>query len=410
MNIAFPAARPLSAIDEALVDAARRVQLSPTKHKQAEGHYLALCDYVSRPDSPLHGKVLECFASGSFGTGTVVATNARRSEYDIDVVIELDIPHDADPEETLSLLFAAINGDEGSMYRGMVQKNSRCVTVKYADGVKVDLMPVARLPELPERSSNLFHFKGVESYHKPVDPYDFRDRFNAQVEVDRLFVEAFQKRAAEASDTEFLVEAGTEEMPGLVPIEQKSPLVVAIQLIKRNRDIRYRVSARKEMRKPPSVAINAMALEMPVPQTGFTDVVISLAQYLRKRIVDADKIGQKVEVVNPAWERDIFTDRWPEDRAAQRLFAADLQNLVDALQSLKRSTAEEEVREILKELFGETVASFAMEKRFRSVSQKASSGGVKIGTGGSVVIGTGTGAKAVEIPRNTNFGEGSLPD
>jgi hypothetical protein len=102
MNIVIPAARPLSVIDEALIDAARRVQLSPTKHKQAEQHYLALCEYIDRPGSSLHGKVHECFASGSFGTGTVVASNVTKAEYDVDVVVELKILHTANPEETPS--------------------------------------------------------------------------------------------------------------------------------------------------------------------------------------------------------------------------------------------------------------------------------------------------------------------
>jgi hypothetical protein len=410
MNIVIPAARPLSVIDEALIDAARRVQLSPTKHKQAEQHYLALCEYIDRPGNSLHCKVHECFASGSFGTGTVVASNVTKAEYDVDVVVELKILHTANPEETLQLLFEAINGKPGSRYYGKVKKNSRCVTVTYDDGVKVDLMPVARRPELPERCSNLFHSKNGEQYHKPVDPYDFREHFNQHVAEDRFFFEAVQKRAAQVNDSEYVVKADTEAMPAPIPLEQKSPLVAAIQLIKRHRDICYRRDSRKHLRKPPSVAINALALEVEDTKTAFVDVVIAVATKIRGRIVTADRMLDKIEVENPAWPRDIFTDRWPETRTSQQMYAEDLRNLIAGLTELKRADSEEEMHKILERLFGESVASFAVEKRFKTTDSKVSSGNVWVGAGGSLLVGGATSTKAVAVPRNTNFGEGSLPD
>jgi hypothetical protein len=223
-----PFSLPFSTIDAALIDCARRIQLSPTKHEAATQHYEALCSYVDREDSPLHGKVLGCFGSGSFGTGTAIATSVAKDQHDVDVVMELDIDSKSDPAMVLTTLFDAINGEEGSRYHGKVKQNSRCVTVEYEDGVKVDLMPVARLKIIPERASHLFHWKKNESYHKPVDPYDFKEEFNARVEQDRMFVEAFQRQAALADS---LVEkAETEDFPEIIPLEQKSPLVVATSL------------------------------------------------------------------------------------------------------------------------------------------------------------------------------------
>jgi len=98
---------PSSTADALLMDVARRIQLSPTKHDEAEQHYQALCAYVDRPDSPLHQKVIACYPGGSFATGTAIASRVSKDQHDVDVVIELDISPFHDPADVLKTLFAA---------------------------------------------------------------------------------------------------------------------------------------------------------------------------------------------------------------------------------------------------------------------------------------------------------------
>jgi hypothetical protein len=173
MNVAYPGAWPkISEVDALLMDVARRIQLNKSKHETAETNFRALCQHVDREGSPLHKKVLECYPSGSFATGTAIASRVAKNQHDVDVVIELDVPPNSSPKVMLGLLFEAINGEPGSRYYGMVTQNSRCVTVKYGDGTTVDLMPVAQLAGQPERAGHLFHYKKEtgETFHKPVNP------------------------------------------------------------------------------------------------------------------------------------------------------------------------------------------------------------------------------------------------
>lgn len=413
MNIQVPAARPLLGLDAALVDAARRIQLSPTKHAKATSNFEALCGYVDRPDSPLHGKVIGCFGSGSFGTGTAIAISVSRNQHDVDAVVELNVRHDNDPEDILSLLYEAINGEKGSRYHGKVRRNSRCITVAYEDGVTVDLMPVARLGIQPERASNAFHwnYEQNEKYHKPVDPYDFREYFNKQVSEDRLFVEAFQRQAVLAQDSEFVLKADTEPLPAAVPIEQKSPLVVAIQLLKRYRDIRHR--ARPGLRKPPSVMLNALALDFVLPTSSFVEVVLGLAAHIRGKLVTAQRAKEKIVVKNPAWQFDIFTDRWPESLDAQQAFILDLDNFINTLTELHRFPTQENIQRQFKHLFGETVADYATSKHYEALAKEAASGKLSVGAKG-VVLGSATATATVKsitpVRANTNFGGGALPE
>src|SRR2546421_355097 len=87
-----------------------------------------------REGSPLEGLVTECYPSGSFATGTAIASRVAKDQHDVDVVMEIDVAADAAPSIMLEALFNAINGEPGSRYHGKVTQNSRCVTVEYGDG------------------------------------------------------------------------------------------------------------------------------------------------------------------------------------------------------------------------------------------------------------------------------------
>jgi len=73
VNIASKGPWPrISEADALLMDVARSVQLSPTKHEIADRNFRALCKHVDREGSPLCGLVNECYPSGSFATGTLL--------------------------------------------------------------------------------------------------------------------------------------------------------------------------------------------------------------------------------------------------------------------------------------------------------------------------------------------------
>lgn len=70
-------------------------------------------------------------------------------------------------------MYKAIKGEEGIRYFDyLIEKNSRCVTVTYPDGVTVDLMPVVRIDGTPEPVATLLHYKPDtgERYHKEINP------------------------------------------------------------------------------------------------------------------------------------------------------------------------------------------------------------------------------------------------
>jgi hypothetical protein len=416
MNVAYPGPwAQISEADALLMDVARRIRLSKTKYETAETNFRALCQHVDREGSPLQGKVVECYPSGSFATGTAIASRVAKNQHDVDVVIELDVPSDSPPSVILGLLFEAINGDPDSRYHGMVTQNSRCVTVKYTDGTTVDLMPVARLAGQPERAGNLFHYKKDtgETFHKPVNPWAFAKEFNQRVEVDEAFYKSFAGRRLLVEGT--LEKAETQPLPDHVPAEEKSPRVVALQLIKRNRDIAFRAAARRNMRKPPSVVLAAIALGAGPVASSLVDEVINVANAIRTKLREKTGTRRAVAVRNPAYPPDLLTDRWPENEEAQALFDADLRRLTIELYRLRNEDLSiSENGEILKRLFGETAASYAIDSNLDARRHQMEAGQLQAGRfgkiGASVAASAAAGMRTSPVRAATREGGGFLKE
>jgi hypothetical protein len=413
VNVAYPGPWPkINDYDALLMDVARRIQLTKTKHEAAETNFRALCQYVDREGSPLEHRVIECYPSGSFATGTAIASRVAKNQHDVDVVIELDVPPNSPPKDILSLLFSAINGEKGSRYYGKVKQNSRCVTVEYEDGTTVDLMPIARIVG-PERAGSLFHYKREtgETMHKLVNPWGFAKHFNDHVDFDPAFNDLFKGRRLLVEGT-LLEKAETQPMPAHEPIEEKSARVVALQLLKRNRDIVWRSPSRTG-RKPPSVALAAMALDAGAVHASLLDEVVAIAMHIRTRLLETNGPRGTVRVLNPAYPADEFTDRWPEDKTAQELYDGDLRRLTIDLHKLRNenlSLAEQQV--VLKRLFGETAAAYAIEstldvrlKEMNANQMRLSTTGKVLGTAAAASTGASTAARSA-----TRQGGGELPE
>jgi hypothetical protein len=388
MNVVYPGAWPkISVADALLMDVARRIQLSKSKHEIAETNFRALCQHVDREGSPLYKKVLECYPAGSFATGTAIASRVAKNQHDVDVVIELDVPSNSPPKQMLKLLFEAINGEPGSRYHGMVTQNSRCVTVKYSDGTTVDLMPVARLAGEPDRAGHLFHYKEEtgETFHKRVNPWAFAKHFNDRVKFDPVFYDAFAGRRLLVEGGWRVEKAETQPLPDHAPIEEKSPRVVALQLVKRNRDIAFRDSARRGMRKPPAVVLTAISLDAGPVEPSLVDEVISIVSTIRVKFRAKTSPRRTVEVLNPAYPPDVFTDRWPENEKAQDLFDGDLRRLTVDLYRLRNDNLSmAEMSEILKRLFGETAANYAIESHLDAQRHEMEAGRLHVGNKGKI--------------------------
>lgn len=344
--------------DMLLADVAARVQLPPGQYAVAEGRYQTLAGWIERDGSPLQGLVARVYGQGSVSYGAMVANRATNDEYDVDALVELLVREDADPQWVLDTLFQAVAGEPGSRYHGMVFRHTRCVQVRYADRMHVDLTPAVLRRERPERESTIFHHRhetpGVPGTHVIANPYGFAEWFKRETPPDLLLAMAFdgfeELRKARAE---------TEPLPVQNRPHQVSRALLSLQLIKRFRNLRF---DRREARCPPSILLAKQVAEHKLDRPGLGEGLLSFATYLRdtiKRHVDA---GLLLFDYNPACPADVLTDRWPSSLADERVWLGDLEHLVARLQFYVRGEPTLAARQaILADLFGEHAAKAAVE-------------------------------------------------
>lgn len=399
----YAAFKSATTAEALLIDVARKIQLSLTKHDKAVASYEALCSYVDRVGSPLHGLVGICYPSGSFGIGSVVASRVTADQHDLDVVLELELPLNTPAAVVLHLLFMAIRAEPGSRYYSKTTLNSRCVTVSYEDGFTVDLMPIIRDTSNFERRGYLSHHKDGDAYQKPVNPFGFKTIYNTTVVTDPSFVRSFRMHDGPTIVAKALV----EPMDDHVRLEEKSPRTVALQLMKRFRDLRHRQASRRDQRCVPSVVLAAWSLEKPEPRSSVLWELTELARFIRLQLDIARLNGRLVDVRNPAWLEDRFTDRWPQSVAEQSNLYADLGDLIVKLEQLARDAfAPVTAKSILQELFGETAATYAIDEEMVRKGRDADKGQLKFGATGALLSGSAAASSArAAIRPSTDFGE-----
>ena len=350
----------LSPLDAMLADVALRIQLSPTDYGKAVARYEALAEWLDRPDSPLRGRVELVYPQGSMAIAATIARSSERDEYDIDAMAQLGLPRDADPEYALSLLHASIRGEPGSRYHDMVVRRTRCVTIQYADGMHLDITPAVRLVEQPERTSYIFHSKPEDPREAKqrlhANPYGFAEWFVAATAESRdlAFAEYFERRSLEDARLRLLAKGETEPVPEQMPVFRKALALIALQLLKRFRNLRY--EGRTGLRRPPSVLVSKSVGDHANRGTTLADELLQQATALADRLETASRAGLRVSELNPTCPRDVLTDRWPANLAEQDRFAADLRELTSKLERLIQGTRLDETRAILADLFGERPA------------------------------------------------------
>lgn len=392
----------LDSIDDMLLgNLAEKIQLSPTEYRRIVEHYRGLAAFVDRKDSPLHGMVGDVYPQGSMAIGATISSKLDNDEYDADAVIELLITANNPPRLVLDELFKALNAGE---YMGRVHRQTRCVTVDY-DNTHVDFTPMCPLFKLPNsgfgqaRTGQIFHSKPEEPPEKDHvvvgNPWGFGQHFREQIGGDFYGTRAM-----------LLEKADVTPIPDQVEVDDKPVALLAYQLLKRNRNVRY--DDRRDIRRPPSVMLASMILRAQPRSRRLLDVLIAQANVVRRELQAVAQFGEKIVEMNPKCPVDNFADRWPESLEYQQLYIDDLGHLINELQRLPTVKDVPAKVKILTGLFGERPAVSAVEAvdKYLNESVEGRTLGHKLGLGGVVLNGGPAIARSTAPTRpNTFYGE-----
>jgi len=229
-----------TALDVMLADVAVRVQLTPTDYTLAEDRYKAINEWIEREGSPLHGRVELFCPQGGFMIGATVARHSTDSEFDIDVMAQITWPLNIDPELALATTHAAIKGERGSRYYDKCDRKTRCSTVQYV-GMHLDVTTAVLCPGREERTSYIFHSKEADRRRLLANPFGFAKWFIGLTPVEENFGKFFESRSLDFNRVllETLAKTDSEPVPKQAPVYRKSRAVIALQLIKRWRNLAY---------------------------------------------------------------------------------------------------------------------------------------------------------------------------
>lgn len=357
MNSFNPTRAPLSeSADVLLADIAIRVQLTPTQYSLAVQRYETVHKWIERPGSPLEERVLQFYTQGSMAIGATVASKLQYDEHDIDLIAELDVPANTPPSDVLDLLESAIKGERGSRYYSMVKRHSRCIQIGYV-GMHLDITPMVRLPHLQERCGHIYHAPNNQASPEDctllANPWGFARWFAHNTPAEQRFALAFADRASAFEGVITLADAEVEPVPAQTAAHEKSMAAIALQLLKRFRNVQY---DQREGRCPPSVMLSYFVARHANQTQTLSEELLHQSRMLREVFHAHQQAGQLVEVRNPTCSDDIFTDRWPADLSQQSVFLHDLDRLVERLQEYCGECTLTRMQQILTELFGERPA------------------------------------------------------
>jgi hypothetical protein len=360
-------------LDNLLADICVELQLSPTRYRQAEERYQAVASILESSGSPLKPYRPRIYPQGSMRLGTTV--KPIDGPHDLDFVCELTVSHEnVNPMALLNAFYQHLRGH--GTYKDMVELKNRCVRVVYANEFYMDILPACGDPlaggtciQVPDRA--------VKGW-KPSNPIGYS--------------QWFETRSAVVGPITLVKEAAP--LPRPQDAEDKLPLQLAVQLIKRWRDLAYAGSDLA----PISVVLTTLAAAVYRGESSVSEALTTILNGISDLIASAAAYGQRLVVRNPSNPQEDLSEQWDETREAHEAFTAGIEDFKRTWAHV--TTANTNVSKTLEAVFGEPVKTAVLNRaqRLQGARRRNSLGVASAGLLGSV-------AGAIPVKSNTFYGE-----
>jgi hypothetical protein len=357
-----------AALDEVLLDVATLIELSPRDRKIAENRYRRLKEHLERPASPLAIYLIDgqslIYAQGSIAISTTIVSGTEDDRFDVDAVVEIDVPDDWDNTRALDLLEDALQGFPGNIG---IERCTRCVQLQFPF-MHMDVTILDRRDRLAvARAGEIFHSPDRGGAARvPSNPWGFTDWFRSQIGVAQaLFAESIRRhrdavsksrlRYLDEDEQMVVAKADQHDLPPAIPSAIDAQEAVALKLLKRYVNLRYEDS---RLPRPPSIYLTKRAGDVGYVEHGLSAQLFvladSTAKILRQHLVD----GTRPQEENPSYRPDRINDRWPRAGAPgisdMRALAEGLEYLADRLNHMAAASLTG-ISKAIDELFGERI-------------------------------------------------------
>lgn len=362
-------------LDELLTYGASALDLTLTQYKDAVQKYQAIGDWLSAPGSLLATAQPVIFPQGSMAIGTATKP-VGRDEFDLDMVCELHIGSAMDPGTVKRTLGQRLR--ENETYRQRLKEKNRCWRVEYAGDFHLDILPARPDGTIASETALVVPDRQLASW-KETDPKGYAAWFAGRSHV-------LAKRAS--------INAEVEPAPAPQTAATKTPLQLAIQILKRHRDVQFG----GDEDAPISIIITTLAGLAYEGQASVHDALWGILGRM-PQCIDKDQYGNDV-VRNPVNRFENFAEKWQTHPRRRRCFFDWLEAARSDLRTLETATLPNAVA-ALTPILGERIANTAV-KEYGSQMQAHRASGLRasVATG---LLGSAC-ASARPVPAQTFFG------
>jgi hypothetical protein len=352
-------------VDRLLAQIALELQLPRSLHDQVDDRYSAVRRKLENT-AAFNGLIEHFYPQGSMAVDATISIRGTDDEYDLDIVAQLGGRFREMAPLPILLEIERALADYPVQ---AVTRRTRCVTLHYADKMHLDVTPGLRTTGTIERESYIAHAKGPRSTGDDrfveMNAYGFAGWYRVRTPIEYRLAKSFDRHLRHSDGTIVMDEAEVDEVPDHTHFIVKNTATLALQLLKRFRNVRY---ADYAGRIPPSVMLSYYAALSAHPNMRLSDMVIRIANWIVRDIEQATLNRRRLHVANPVCPDDIFTDRWPDSFAQQNEFANHLRDLVQGLEAIRRMEFSPDViREWLRERFGSHVVTKAADRMAREI-------------------------------------------
>ncbi len=385
--------------------------IAPTEamFQQAEQQYSAITRALN------NNTVLAAFnpklrPQGSMRLGTSTRSHKNDGNFDVDVIVELrNIPSSWTQKMVKEAVLKALLNDP--VYGKMLKdKNGgrRCVTIVYANGSHVDVLPCAisadyiRSIQMKSVNPNDYILAITDKKHQGYNWDTFRPNWpqsNPIGYADWFLMIALKNELKHKSASALLLRAEVEAFPKYQAPKTKTILQKIVMLLKRHRDMMF--DGHEDM--PVSILLTTLAAQAydHAPDGNLLDTLVYVINNMTNYITYD---GRTYFVRNPVNNRENFADKWEEKSQKKIFFYKWIEALKADIQALVNLNGEAYKRK-LKEIFGETATVRARAIEGDKIHQAVKSGLVGISSTTGTLT---TAANRISSPPHTNLA-GNMP-
>jgi hypothetical protein len=360
------------------------VQLTDTQFADAERKYMAVSAWLNADNSPLQDYEPDIFPQGSLRLDTTVKPLSH-TEFDLDLVCLLNL-RDTTPLQLYNMLLDRM--ESNGRYTDILEPMDRCIRLNYAGDFHLDIVPAIPDPDCPPGQTCIVIPDKTMKEWRSSNPKGYSTWFDQQA--------LKQKRSKTAA---FYERKDIEPLRAPVPAYHKRPLKLAVQLMKRWRDVYFRDDP--DRLAPSSIVLTTLAAHLYDGADHPTDAVGTILN-------DINTLARSgpIRLKNPSNPDEWITDRWAQRPDMYRAFLTAIEDFrVRWNELVERGRYPDFVGE-LKALFEEVPVTRAVKKFAESRLEGRRNGSLLMERATGVIMTKGaTTARAVRVKDHTFFGE-----